>query len=665
MGIYKTLPGPKPPDRECRNTGPNRPLTVSGANAYEAAAEQIAGKVMRTPVEEEPGKGFTGLQIRPAAHRYAGTAATQPPGAQQILNNSTGKPLEKSLQSNRPAQCGNPIHSAVGTGMVSPFLLVHNHVPIIIQREEASAPVVRHQNATPEVRREYGRTVIWFLRNQLEHFTRFSSDNPGENLRHLRTTAENGLAQTETEPTAEAVVRELRTVYRDAVRQLLLWRINHAANRIGDTPTLQQLYEEHRDDILPFALPQTQAEPGASELSAELSAPLPDNPSTNERRRYQALRAARQRLRVLTSSVEIDDIHDLFSTGTATTHISLPPNTTVRHAGNVPAALRNGLQNVAGRLMESELTPDTTIMLALDLTPYGGSYASYRFTRLNLGRIGTEVLVERQGTIGIEGLRTEQRQQLQERFDQAGFRRESGFNQEEFDQVLIGFSQIPRARLTGLGGLRFRRRAADPDNPDAAGQYEPLEHRISLFDRAFSGGMMRLGTGSQPLTYAAHSVVHEIGHAVDLSPLRTTAAATETARTALLNEFGTGNGGRYEIPARNDPERARFDTLRQALRSAEAAEQSARALSGARWTRGSTANITDARVRGVRNPAFRQAAIRDGGTAGTVIPTNYPNPESFWQEYFAESYALFRTSPDQLQRMRPNVFNFMRDQLPE
>ena len=76
-------------------------------------------------------------------------------------------------------------------------------------------------------------------------------------------------------------------------------------------------------------------------------------------------------------------------------------------------------------------------MLALDLTPFGGSYDAYRFTRLDLGGLGTEILIERQGVIGIEGLTMEQRTVLRERFDRVGFRRGGGFSQDEFDQVLI------------------------------------------------------------------------------------------------------------------------------------------------------------------------------------------------------------------------------------
>ena len=319
---------------------------------------------------------------------------------------------------------------------------------------------------------------------------------------------------------------------------------------------------------------------------------------------------------------------------------------------------------MAALLAGGTLGANTTVMLALDLSAFGGGYDAYRFTRLDLGRaLGSEILVERQGRIGIEGLRAEERRTMRQRFDRLGFRA-AGFSQDELDQVLIGLSRIPDARLGTLGNLRFARAGSDPDHPDAAGHYDQAAHTIRLFDRAFSSGLTRLGTGERPLTLAAHAVVHEVGHALDLSALRTTAAATATAERGLLGQFGTGGRG-YRIPDPRDPERARYDQLQQVLGGARRAETAARSRSGARWSGGTPSDVTDRLARGARQPAFRQAAIRDGAIADRRgFPTTYPNPESFWQEYFAESFALYRTSPDLLRRLRPNVFAFMQRELP-
>ncbi len=522
---------------------------------------------------------------------------------------------------------------------------------------------VRTLTATADDRREFVREAIQFLQGQGEYFARQPDRNLATHLRNLLTTIESGLTVNALIPSSTALETELRDTYREAVRITLMAQTitQPGTLSVRTPPTLQELYERHRDDILPFALPQVSVDPGADELSAELTTPLPDHPTTDQRQRHEAVVTARQQLRVVTSSIDMG-IEDLFSTRGGRTIIPLPENTTARFASTIPSTLQPGLQNVAGQLMGAVLTANTTVMLALDLTPFGGSYDAYRFTRLDLGRLGTEVLIERQGAIGIERLRAEQRRQFQQRFNQLGFRH-SGFSQEELEQVLIGVSEIPQGQLTSLGNLRFQRRSVDREDPDTAGHYDQTTHTIHIFDRAYSSGSTRLGRTGRVLTFAAHSVVHEIGHALDLSALRTTAAATATAENALLREFGTGDRN-FRIPAANAPDRARYNELRRGTREATTSERSARALSGARWNRGDPAEVTDDLIHGAQQPAFRVAATSDGGPTGRRLPTTYPNPESVWQEYFAESFALYQTSPNLLRRMRPNVFRYMEQEFP-
>ena len=426
----------------------------------------------------------------------------------------------------------------------------------IIQRKPASkdgAPIsaTELRPATPEERREFARIAAEFLRGQGDHFALQPDRDLAEIIGHLNTTAENALAAVSGDAGATVVAEGVRSAYRDAVRTALVARTQSRPDMLRTPPTLQELYEEQRDAILPFGLPQARADIGADELSAELSAPLPDEPTREQRTRHAAVTSARQRLRVVTTPVDIS-IDDLFSTQGGTTTVALPENTSARLGSTVPSSLHRGLTSVAGQLMESALAANTTVMLALDLTPYGGSYDAYRFTRLDLGTLGTEVLIERQGAIGVEGLRTEQRQALQERFDRLGFQRGTGFGADEFDQVLIGLGEMPETSLAALGNLRFERQADDPAHPDAAAHYDQSAHTVRVFDRAFAGGSTRLGRGGRALQYAALAVIHEVGHAHDLGALRTAGAATATAQAAVLAEFGTGGTG-YRIPGSGRP----------------------------------------------------------------------------------------------------------------
>lgn len=687
-----------------------RPLTIQPkltinqpGDAYEQEADRVAEQVMRMPDEASGNPAPTAVRSSHLQRKEQADgnpdAATAPASWHEVLS-ASGQPLDAGTRAFFEPRFGQDfsqvrVHSgeaaaqsardlnalAYTTGHNIVFgagqaalptvegrrLLAHELTHVVqqtgvsnagdfVQRQAAPAPV---QAATPAQRQEFAEEAARMLRDQGDFFVLQPNRDLTEILTPLRTTAENGLAVVANDPSATAVADQVRTAYRNAVRTVLVSRTRTRPGGTRTPPSLQELYEAHRDAILSFALPQAQADTGADELSAELSAALPDRPSREQRARHTALTSARQRLRVVTAAIDMP-IGDLFSTQGGTMRVPLPANTTARFSSTIPTALHRGLTSLAGQLIPATLSANTTVLMALDLTPYGGSYDSYRFTRLDLGGLGTEVLIERQGAIGVEGLQTAERQRLQDRFDRVGFRRvPGGFRGEEFDQVLIGLAEIPEAQLTTLGNLRFERQSSDPQHADEAGHYDQAAHTIRLFDTAFSAGRTRFGRNGRLLKFAAHAVAHEVGHALDLSAIRTTAAATEAAQSALTGEFGTGT-----IIFNSAAERARFDELNRSLTAATAAERAARSHSGARWTMGNPNEVTDDLASGARQPAFRQAALQDGGTAGRQMPTTYPNPDSVWQEYFAESFALYQTSPELLRRMRPNVFRFMEQTFP-
>jgi hypothetical protein len=680
-----------------RAEGQNRANPPKGTpgNQLEQKADQLADAVMAVPVRQH------------SAHRgglVSSQTTRRPQGVPASVDNvltHPGKPMQTDLRQDMEQRFGHDFsrvrvhtglaaersardvhaqaytlgpHIVFGAGQFAPstnggrWLIAHELSHVVQQHTIAEPRVMRKtppnmgrmpegeaQPATAADRREFAETAIEFLEGQGEFFAMQPDRDTSEVLGHMRSIAENALNVVAGDSGAERTAERLRSTYSEAVRRVLVSRTTAQQDQVRTPPTLRELYERHRDDILPFALPQATVDTGAHELSDELSAELPADATREQRTRHRAVQAARQRLRVITSEVTLS-YADLFSTEGGSTSVSLPEGTTARFSSTIPANLQRGLRSLAAQINDSPLVANSTVMLALDLTPYGGGYDSYRFTRLDLGDLGTEILIERQGSIGIEAPTTEQRTALRERFDRAGFRR-SGFSAEEFDQMLIGLGEIPEARLATLSGLRFERASSDPEHPDEAAHYDQSTHTVRVFDRAYGGGLTRLGRAGRPLTFAAHAVAHEIGHALDLAPLRTTAAATAAAQEALLA------GTSYEIPHRRDPRRERFDELNSAVTSATRAERGARSLSGARWTTGDPAEVTDELAARARQPEFRSAAMRDGGRTRRM-PTDYPNPESVWQEYFADSFALYQASPELLQRIRPNVYNFMAEQFP-
>jgi Domain of unknown function (DUF4157) len=689
-----------PKTRQATEPAGRRLFVNSPGDAYEQEADRIAGQVMADQVMPVPAGS-------PRLQRFSlpsnGEMDAAPASVEQVLA-GPGSPLEPGVRQDMEPRFGHDFsrvtvhsgaaaeqsardvgasaytvgnHMVFGKGWFAPAtsggrrLIAHELTHVLQQRGGTGAPQLMRapapqapqqapmQPGTADDRREMAEIAIRFLESQGEFFAQQVDRDTAQVLGHLRTTAENTLTTLAIDPGSAPIADRVRAAYSAAVRTVLVSRTT--AQSVQTPPTLQELFEQHRDDILPFALPQAQADTGANELSAELAAALPAGATRDQRTRHAAIQAARQRLQVITSQVDFP-LEDLFSTQGGTMGISLT-GVTMRLSSTIPAALQPGLRSLAAQLFDTPLTPNTSVMLALDLSPFGGGFDSYRFTRLDLGgTLGTEILIERQGAIGIEGLTREQRTPMRERFDRFGFVRGGGFSEDEFDQVLIGLGEIPDAQLSTLGALRFARSSSDPLHPDAAANYDQTAHTVNVFDKAYGSGMTRMGRAGRSLRYAAHAVIHEVGHALDLSALRTAAATTTAAQDALLAEFGTG-GTNYEVPDRRDPRHERFAELNAGVTRATTAERAARSRSGARWTTGATAEVTDALVARARQPAFRQAALLDGG--GTrFMPTDYPNPESVWQEYFADSFALFQASPDLLQRTRPHVFAYMAREFP-
>lgn len=442
------------------------------------------------------------------------------------------------------------------------------------------------------------------------------------------------------------LLQGLRQAYEGAVRAIIA-----AVVRQGQR-TSHDLYQAQRENIHEWAWPQAVADPAGSALSDALT--------ENERRR----------IRVVTTGVTIGDVHDLFSTQGGTTTIGLPQGATVRFSGAAPARLHHGLQNVAGELTRHMTPPplelNSTITLALDLERYGGDYAAYRFTyvehRPRQGQPTREILIERLGSIGMEGLSPSQSQAAGQRFAQHRFRRGSGWGDREFQSVLAAIAQIPDAMLTQVDGLRFDRGRASATDPEAGGDYNPQTHVIRMYDRGFTASMTRTGApGPDFADETVRSVRHEIGHALDLVPLHQIwdrlEQASQTRHAAFAQYESPAGSNNYQFPS---TEQARWNTLSQQVAAAEQARDQARSRSGYRWQQNAQTSVFESVQGGTAagNNAFRQAAQQDGGAR----ITRYSDKE--WGEFFAESYSLYITAPETLRRLRPHVFEYFARTLP-
>ncbi len=536
-------------------------------------------------------------------------------------------------------------------------LIAHELTHVV--QQQGSLPVVQCygqgtvnqqpvRQATNQERREFVREAISFLNTGASFYQYMTVDRAGltRTLTGLKSTVENSQRIVNTYLNGDqTLLGQLQQAYRSAVSSL----VRRAASQLNQTT--HQVYQTNRSRIHEWGWPQATTDSAAHSLAAAL--PVQE----------------RRRLRVITTSVTISNLHNLFSTQVARTTIPLPRGVTVSHGGSFPVGLQHGLRNVAGSITPSPLVINSTITLALDLERYGGDYSAFRFTyvehRPRRGPRTREIIIERLGTVGMEGLPASQRQAQIQRFRRFGFTRGRGWSTTQFEALLTAISQVPDNTLTPVRGLTFNRGTVHQSDPNAGGDYNPHTHTITLYDTGLSDSLTRVGTPGRVQgihTISVHNIVHEIGHAIDLLPLRQTMRNLNQAGATLVSAFRqyetSPGSGDYRFPSN---EQARFNRLQGRITQARQAQLQARSRSGASWhLQGGRWEVSDGSRQGGRNNAFRQAARRDGA----VFPTNYPNPPDWWQEYFAECFSLYINSPTVLQQQRPNVYTYFTTNFP-
>lgn len=645
---------------------------------YEQEANKVAERMMRLsksqaqPAYEQPHhQTADGLEECPATARGSGEPLS--PSARSFMEHRFGFDFShvRIHTDSQAVQTAQELNAAaftvrehiyfgsgryVSTSDQGRLLLAHELTHVIQQRNGLVGYIQRQpqgqtrpataseQGEFALAQREFVLDAIDFLRAGARSYrvgARLDEARLHRQLVGWKETLTKVLGLIETALNNDATLKqELRQVYQDAVQAA----ITTAISQLGRSS--HELYQANRDNIHEWAWPQAVAASTANELSGALPEP------------------ELQRLRVVTTGVTITDIHDLFSTQGGTTTISIPANVTVQFASGIPQSLHHGLRNVAG-MMTTQMTPsplevNSTITLALDLERYGGDFAAFRFTYVEhhppRSTPTQEILIERLGAIGMEGLPPSQVEANQRKFDQHRFQRGSGWSDAEFQSLLAAISQFPETILTPVDGITFRRQNAHPTDPERGGDYNPNTHTITMYDRSFSTSMTRFGVlGANFTDEAVRSILHEIGHAIDLLPLRQAWDRLEQARTALRTAFAQyetpPGSGQYNFPS---SEQASWNTLQQQITVAEQARNQARSRSGYRWQWNLQTGVFETVEGGTAagQNAFRLAAQQDGGTR----ITQYSNKE--WQEHFAESFSLYMSAPDTLRRLRPHVYDY-------
>ena len=222
------------------------------------------------------------------------------------------------------------------------------------------------------------------------------------------------------------------------------------------------------------------------------------------------------------------------------------------------------------------------------------------------------------------------------------------------------------------------------------GRYRPASDTVELFMETFGAAGHRTGAAAARTTVGGRragvwTILHEIGHALDLRPLAPVSSRFEQARddfnhaveeyNGLLDDF-LGDVSAEQIEAA----RQRMLAAQQAMEQARVALTQPRSQTNRRWAFDDPAdpNSRYAEVEGdLAHPSdFQQAATQDGvapdarglatpeGTTATLAGgiSSYANTD--WGELYAESFALYSLDPELLERTRPHIHEYFASRYP-
>ena len=360
--------------------------------------------------------------------------------------------------------------------------------------------------------------------------------------------------------------------------------------------------------------------------------------------------ADRKQLQVVsTTPVEAQASGQLKSAFQASS-VSSPADEVVADA-SVPKAVAQALVNLAADWShggtKATLKPNQTLTVELDLTPYKGRKGLFRFTYTSpAAKKGAKA----RSRILVEGLGSATRPagvSVSDKIKAASIT-SSGYSATEKQALREAIGQVPASHLAIVKGLKFRRDTVHKPDPKVAGLYDEDTHTITMFDNAFSATQVVFDEGGVATSYAAKQIVHEIGHAVDLAPLRAAWLVAEKARQEMNAKAGTF-GSKAEKDA--------FEKAKQASGQADSALAKARSRSGTKpVTKGTTTTYQIGK--GHQGIPFRQAVRKDGSNV-----SKYGDKD--WQESYAEAYSLYLTQPTLLKRIRPATYQHLEKTLPK
>jgi hypothetical protein len=279
--------------------------------------------------------------------------------------------------------------------------------------------------------------------------------------------------------------------------------------------------------------------------------------------------------------------------------------------------------------------PGTTVTVYLKLAKHGLADGLYRFSWVGDDKSGTIYVESRAGGPKEENQPSESGGKIS--VDKLTFEALGAWSSQQMQALKQALALIPLKALEQVDGLKFQIKGGSSTSGED-GHYDDNTHTVVLYSSAFKTSEARYGA----FTWPVQAITHEIGHAIDLAPLR-----------QAWQAYQAGGGE---------------SKLKQAI-----------SQSGAKWEKDKTGVWERAeRIKKVDNE-FRKAAAKDGvavaetkvkDAAGKEVklahlkggPTEYATKD--WTELYAESFALYVTDPETLKLIRPSIYAYFEKRFP-
>ena len=226
-----------------------------------------------------------------------------------------------------------------------------------------------------------------------------------------------------------------------------------------------------------------------------------------------------------------------------------------------------------------------------------------------------------------------------------------GLNEKESEFLLRVIKALPDSLLSKVKGIKFVKKGVHPTKPEIAGEYDEDEHKIELYKRAFQQTLIRHGSSIDPQHPAMLTIVHEIGHAVDVRELRPKNQKINelnSQRNKLIDQYN----GFMISPADKTKVGKQVDALAEQIKRIKKELKKLKSPSGKRHVNDGplgTKRITERK----NKTDFRKASSKES----KVRITDYAKTD--WSEAFAESFSIYTTSPETLKLLRPKLYTML------